>query len=115
MSFLRILPLTCLLFCACDKPVEDNTPHIKVEYVRDPEPSEEEMAAMDAKIEELEREIESSEQIISDLEAAVHMERTKLEDDPNYDQSFLNEILDDQDREREDIKKAQEELDALQK
>ena len=113
MKFLRLLPLSALLLCACEKP------EAKVNATDAPaEPQVSaaelaELAAKEAKIEELEREIESSAQIIDDLEAAVHMERTKLEDDPDYDQSFLNEILADQDREREEIKKAKEELKGL--
>ncbi|MGA0901262.1 MAG: hypothetical protein ACO3SO_12750 [Luteolibacter sp.] len=52
-------------------------------------------------------------QIIDDLQAAVVMEEAKLQDDPNYDQSFLQETLADQEREREDINKAQKQLKNL--
>ena len=103
----RLLPLATLLLSACDKSSPQTEAWINAAK------EAEERIEMEAKIEELEREIESSEQIISDLEAAVQMEKTKLEDDPNYDQSFLNEIFADQDLEREDIRKAREELDAL--
>lgn len=64
-------------------------------------------------IEELEREVETSKQIIEDLEAAVLMERAKVQDDPDYDQSFLLETLEDQQREREDIEEAQKRIEAL--
>lgn len=102
-----LIPIVALSLCACDNR------HEKADSPSQPEPSTEEQAATLETIGELEREIESSKQIIDDLGAAVVMERAKLEDDPNYDQSFLEEILSDQDRERQDIEKAQKDLDAL--
>ena len=116
MRFLRLIfifaSLSILLLSACRKSEVRAT---TISSTSKPQPTADELAAMETRVKQLEREIESSTQIIDDLEAAVDMERTKLEDDPNYDQSFLNEIFADQNRERADINKARAELKALQK
>ena len=114
MRFPRLLfilsSLSILLLSACRKSEVRAT---SISSTSKPQPTADELAAQETKLKELEREIESSTQIIDDLEVAVVMERTKLEEDPNYDQGFLNEIFADQNREREDIKQAQAELKAL--
>ena len=79
MRFLRLLPFTALLLCACDKPLEEAKQQAYTEktvtFEYDPEPSPEELAAEEAKIEELEREIENSTNLISDMEAFILMKR----------------------------------------
>jgi hypothetical protein len=47
-------------------------------------------------ISKLERQIDEKNQTIEDLEAFVEMERAKLEENPDYEQSFLIEALDEQ-------------------
>ena len=119
MRFLRLLPFTALLLCACDKPLEEAKQQAYTEktvtFEYDPEPSPEELAAEEAKIEELEREIENSTNLISDMEAFILMERAKIEDNPDYDQSFMEEALTDQNEERKKVEAAQKALNELQK
>lgn len=58
----------------------------------------------DESITKLEREIEEGRQNIENLEAFVQMERAKLEENPDYEQSFMLEALEEQ----EEIRKAVE-------
>ncbi len=58
----------------------------------------------DESITKLEREIETGKQNIQDIEAFVEMERAKLEENPDYDSSFLEEAL----HEQQEIRKAVE-------
>ncbi len=127
MKLLRLLPFSALLLCGCDKPEEkqasglssDSSPEAlaKGEALAKEEatPTVEEVAAKEARIDELERDIENSTNLISDMDAFILMERAKIEDNPDYDQSFMEEALADQDEQREIIKKAQEELQNLTK
>lgn len=64
-------------------------------------------------IEALQREIEQREQSIGDLEAVVVMERAKVVENPDYDQSFLNESLHEQENERVEIERARKRLEEL--
>lgn len=72
-----------------------------------------EAAPKPSPIDDLQRDIEKRQQIIEDLGAAVLMERTKLEDDPGYDQGFLNEILADQQQQREEIGRIRKQIEEL--
>ena len=65
------------------------------------------------KIIELKREIQTRQQTIEDLNAAVLMERAKLEDDPDYDTGFLQETLEDQDYQRQEIEKARKQIEKI--
>ena len=109
MKLLRLLPFSALLLFACKKS-EESTDSKPVAAL-----TEEEIAAKEAKIEELENEIENSTNLISDMDAFIMMERAKIEDNPNYDQSFMEEALSDQDEQREKIKTAQKALKELKK
>ena len=70
-------------------------------------------AASAKEIEALQLEIERSEHAIGDLEAAVVMERAKVADDPDYDQSFLNETLAEQEGKRAEIEEARKRIEEL--
>ena len=112
-----LLPIAAMLLTACSEQKEkaEATATEPEAQATAQAPQNQHQEKLEARIEELEREIESSMQIIDDLQAAVVMEQAKLQDDPNYDQSFLQETLSDQDRERADIKRAEDELKKLQK
>jgi vacuolar-type H+-ATPase subunit I/STV1 len=58
----------------------------------------------DERINELQREIEAGRQNIENIEAFAEMERAKLEENPEYDPSFLQEAL----HEQQEIRKAVE-------
>lgn len=62
---------------------------------------------------ELRREIQSRKQTVEDLQAAVDMERAKLEDDPDYDRSFLLEVQDEQEQLRSAIETDEARLEEL--
>lgn len=94
--------------------------------IEEPAPPEEEEEAVDEVVDppgglagseeqiiELQREIDSQRQTVEDLQAAVDMERAKLEEDPEYDQSFLLEVMDEQQEIREAIETGQARLDEL--
>lgn len=93
---------------ACDKPTDAPMPDMAPAPVavveKQPNPEG---------IETLRREIQRREQTIGDLEAAVVMERTKLLDNPDYDPSFLNECLQEQEQNREKIEKLQQRIEQL--
>ena len=112
---LRFILLSALLLSACSEKADN--PKSQNSGAKHPDETQsigvEQHEELNALIEKLEHEIESSMQIIDDLQAAVVMEEAKLQDDPNYDQSFLQETLADQEREREDINKAQKQLKNL--
>ena len=64
-------------------------------------------------VSELRREIQSRKQTVEDLQAAVDMERAKLEEDPDYDQSFLLEVQDEQEQLRSAIETDEARLEEL--
>ena len=114
MTFLRLLPLAALLLCACDKSGQKaNSPDDEISSPREAWIATVKEAEKKLKIEELESEIENSTQIISDMEAFIQMERTKIEDDPEYDQSFMEEALTGQDEQRELIEQARKQIEEL--
>lgn len=76
-------------------------------------PSPVEPSPPDEKITELRREIEAQRQSVDDLQAAVDMEHAKLDEDPEYDQSFLLDVLEEQDELREEIKEGEARLKEL--
>ena len=65
------------------------------------------------RINELQREIESGRQNIENFEAFVEMERAKLEENPEYDASFLEEALHDQQEVREAVESGEKRLKEL--
>ncbi len=104
--------IACLSLCACrDTPQEDRATDLETaspEITNSPAP-----ASTEKEITGLQREIKAHEQTIEDLGAAVVMERAKLDDDPEYDQSFLNSVLEEQDQERLKIEEAEERIKML--
>ncbi len=80
----------------------------KAEVVAHTASSEEEILA-------LRREIDAREQTIEDLQAAVDMERAKIEENPDYDPSFLLGVEEEQQELREAIKADEAKLEALSK
>lgn len=67
----------------------------------------------DGQIAELRREIESGRQNIQNLDAFVQMERAKVENDPDYDPSFLLDALNEQQQIREDVELGEKRLQEL--
>ncbi len=86
----------------------------RAEAAAEPTSAEASPAASTPEIEALHREIEQREQTIGDLEAVVVMERAKVEENPDYDQSFLNESLHEQENERVEIERARKRLEKLE-
>ncbi len=64
----------------------------------------------DERITTLRREIHEGRQHIEDIEAFVQMERAKLEDNPDYEQSFMLEALEEQKGIREKVESGEERL-----
>ena len=67
----------------------------------------------DERINELRREIEAGRQNIENFEAFVEMERAKLEENPEYDPSFLEEALHEQQAVREAVESGEKRLKEL--
>jgi len=66
-----------------------------------------------AQITELQRAIESGREDIDNLEAFVQMERAKVENDPDYETSFLDEALAEQQEIRETVEAVEQRLQEL--
>jgi vacuolar-type H+-ATPase subunit I/STV1 len=67
----------------------------------------------DERINELQREIEAGRQNIENIEAFVEMERAKLEKNPDYDPSFLEQALHEQQEVREAVESGEKRLKEL--
>ncbi|MFZ9938602.1 MAG: hypothetical protein ACO3JG_16315 [Luteolibacter sp.] len=67
----------------------------------------------DEQITELRRTIESGRETIESLEAFVQMERAKVENDPGYETSFLEEALAEQQEIREAVESGEKRLQEL--
>jgi len=75
--------------------------------------SSEDTPSPDEQITELRRTIESGREHIENLEAFVQMERAKVENDPDYQQSFLEEALAEQQEIREAVESGEIRLQEL--
>ena len=64
-------------------------------------------------IAELRSEIDAGKQGIEDLDAFVQMERAKLDEDPEYDRSFMLDALDEQEQLKEAIETGKARLEEL--
>jgi hypothetical protein len=64
-------------------------------------------------IADLQRNIQTHEQNIENLNALITMERTKVEDNPDYDSPILNEVLSEQEQELLESEKARSRLEVL--
>jgi vacuolar-type H+-ATPase subunit I/STV1 len=69
--------------------------------------------ATDERITELKREIETGRQNINDIEAFADMERAKLKENPEYDSSFLEQALQEQQQIRETVEEGEKSLKEL--
>ncbi|MFK7852223.1 MAG: hypothetical protein AB8D78_14700 [Akkermansiaceae bacterium] len=117
--------VVCLLLVACrdnrqEEVVADPvTAPSEVAISTEPSVDQEDQSASQEKISaeqevaELESKIQARKQTIDDLGSAVLMERAKLDENPDYDQSFLNEVLYEQDQERLEIEKARKRIEIL--
>ena len=69
----------------------------------------------DERITALQNEIEEGRQKIENIEAFVQMERAKLEENPDYEQSFMLEALEEQKGIREKVESGEERLEEFSK
>jgi len=69
--------------------------------------------ATDERITVIKREIEAGRQNINDIEAFAEMERAKLKENPEYDSSFLEQALQEQQQIRESIEEGEKSLKEL--
>jgi vacuolar-type H+-ATPase subunit I/STV1 len=67
----------------------------------------------DERITELQRKIEAGQQNIKNIEAFVQMERAKLKENPDYDSSFLQQALFEQQKAREAVESCESRLREL--
>jgi len=67
----------------------------------------------DERINELQHEIEGGRQNIENIEAFIEMERAKLEENPEYDASFLEEALHEQQEVRAAVESGEKRLKEL--
>lgn len=72
-----------------------------------------ESATHQQEITDLQRNIQTHEQNIENLNALITMERAKVEDNPDYDSPILNEVLSEQEQELLKIEKAKSRLEVL--
>lgn len=75
-------------------------------------PAKDSLATED-QIDEIRSEIETARQNIENLEAFAEMERAKVEENPDYDQSFLLEALEEQQEIRDAIESDEDRLRKL--
>lgn len=127
--FARVLPLSLVFFIgACrENPREiesaESDTHVTAEQ-REASPvqeadtpgevnSSEASPSPDEQITALQRTIESGRETIDSLEAFVQMERAKVENDPDYETSFLEEALAEQREMREAVESGEKRLQEL--
>lgn len=111
VSARMLLLLSCVWISACrEKPHQADEVDIEVKpTVMQQEP------VTDESIKALQREIDEGRQNIENIEAFVEMERAKLEDNPDYEQAFLLEALDEQQGVREKVEADERRLRELSK
>lgn len=114
-SMKPLLPivLISLSLCACRKGTSEGPSHEDSTSTQQPAANPVIDDALKLQIEELEVKIENSKHLISDMEAFILMERAKIEDNPDYDQSFMLEALNDQDEQREIIDQTMKQIEKL--
>ncbi len=113
MKHLLPIVLISLSLCACRKVTNEGPSHEEAASTQQSAAKPEIDDALKQQIEELEAKIENSKNLISDMEAFILMERAKIEDKPDYDQSFMEEALNDQDEQREIIGEALKQIEKL--
>jgi len=113
MKHLLPIVLISLSLCACRKVTNEGPSHEESASTQHSATKPEIDDALKQQIEELEAKIENSKNLISDMEAFILMERAKIEDKPDYDQSFMEEALNDQDEQREIIGEALKQIEKL--
>ena len=77
------------------------------------EPAPEDPGVLQEQISGIQREIDSRKRTIEDLQAAVEMEQAKLQENPDYDQSFLLGVMEEQQELREAIEADETRLEEL--
>jgi hypothetical protein len=103
--------LLSLGFCICA--CRENPRQVdKVESEAIPTVTQHEEAT-DERITVIKREIEAGRQNINDIEAFAEMERAKLKENPEYDSSFLEQALQEQQQIRESIEEGEKSLKEL--
>ena len=109
MSARILLLSSCLCICACR---ENPRQAVAVDSEAKPTltPQEE---PPDERINELQDEIEAGRQKIENIEAFAEMERAKLERNPDYDPSFLEQALLKQQEAREAVESGEKRLKEL--
>jgi|AntRauTorckE6833_2_1112554.scaffolds.fasta_scaffold63892_2 hypothetical protein len=90
-------------------PAQGQKPEVEVKE----ESSTEVSPVPDERIAELRRKIESRQEDIENIEAFAQMERSKLEEDPDYDPSFLEEALEEQREIQKSIESGEKSLKEL--
>lgn len=110
MPFRVFLVSSAILFAGCREQDSTSSPEA---VAGDESASTETQASAGEEIAELRREIDADKQGIGDIDAFVQMERAKLEEDPEYDKSFMLEALDEQEQLKEAIKTGEARLEEL--
>ncbi len=106
VSARMLLLMSCVWICACrEKPPQADPVDTEV----NPTVTQQEESP-DERITALQREIQEGRQNIEDIEAFVQMERAKLEENPDYEQSFMLEALEEQKGIREKVEDGEERL-----
>jgi DNA-directed RNA polymerase specialized sigma24 family protein len=95
-----LLLLSCLWISACR---ENSRQADAVDTEAKPTVTEQEEGRPDESITALQREIEEGRQNIENIEAFVEMERAKLEENPDYEQAFMLEALEEQEAARKKV------------
>lgn len=109
LSARMLLLLSCVWISACrENPRQADT----VDTEAKPTVTQQEELP-DDRIKALQREIEEGRQNIENIEAFVEMERAKLEDDPDYEQAFMLEALEEQQAIREVVEAGEKSLREL--
>jgi hypothetical protein len=104
-----LLLLSCVWISACrENPRQADA----VETEAKPTVTQQEQAPNES-VTALQREIEEGRQNIENIEAFVEMERAKLEDDPDYEQAFMLEALEEQEAAREKVEADERRLKEL--
>ncbi len=109
VSARMLLLLSCIWIGACRENPRQADP---VDTEAKPTVTQQEESP-DERITALQREIEEGRQNIENIQAFVDMERAKLEDNPDYEQSFMLEALEEQKGIREKVESGEERLREL--
>ena len=111
VSARMLLLMSCIWICACrEKPPQADPVDTEVNPT-----VTQQVESPDERITALQREIQEGRQNIENIEAFVQMERAKLEENPDYEQSFMLEALEEQKEIRDKVESGEERLGELSK